>query len=307
MSSVLNPFQRAAAIAAKQFAAIAQDQARSAGLSSHQIRGLADRGVWQRPIRGVYVVAGSPDGPQQRLMIASLATRRAGGVISHMSAAAEHGLAAYPPLPHVTVPPTASAGRGTAKVHRSDVPLIDRMHRGPLVVTSVSRTIVDCSSVLERAAVEGIVDAAFCRKLATARSVNAAADRLGRGRRGIELARDAVAAWTPEIEPGSPAEMRVLRLLAELGVVGLVSQFEVFDTAGSFVARLDLADPAYRRGFEYDGVETHNARRWGRDEHRYARLRALGWDVQSLTKLDLLPGEPRLRRIADRWFASAAG
>ena len=75
----------------------------------------------------------------------------------------------------------------------------------------------------------------------------------------------------------------------------------MYDEAGEFVARLDLAQPAWKRAFEYDGVDAHNPRRWGRDEPRYARLKALGWEVEPITKLDLLPGERRLRDIAERW------
>jgi hypothetical protein len=106
--------------------------------------------------------------------------------------------------------------------------------------------------------------------------------------------------WSPHVTPGSPAEVRALRLLAELGVEGLVAQYEVLDEHGTFVARLDLAAPDRRLGFEYDGVRFHGPRTWGRDEARYVRLRALGWTVESLDKLDLLRGEPRLRRLVER-------
>ena len=106
--------------------------------------------------------------------------------------------------------------------------------------------------------------------------------------------------WSPQLAPGSPAEVRALRLLTELGINGLVAQYEVVDDLGRFVARLDLAAPDRRLGFEYDGVRFHGPRQWDRDEARYARLRALGWTVESLDKLDLVPGEPRLRQLVQR-------
>jgi hypothetical protein len=124
---------------------------------------------------------------------------------------------------------------------------------------------------------------------------------MGTGRHGTRLARELAEVWSPQVTPGSPAELRALRLLTELGVEGLVAQHEVFDDVGSFVARLDLAAPTRRLGFEYDGVRYHGPRRWAHDEARYARLRALGWTVASLDKLDLLPGEPRLRRLVEGW------
>ena len=184
--------------------------------------------------------------------------------------------------------------------------MVDRAHRGSLRVTSVSRTIVDLASMLDRSTLEQVVDAALCRKLASTVSVEAAAARLGRGRRGKVLLRSTLEAWSPNIEPGSPTEVRLIRQAAELGIVGLVPQYEVEDERGVFVARLDLAQPERRRGFEYDGVEVHNPRHWGRDETRYARLRALGWEIESITKLDLCPGEPRLRDIARRWQSQPA-
>jgi hypothetical protein len=192
-----------------------------------------------------------------------------------------------------------------ARVHRSLVPPVDRAHRSGLMLTSVSRTIVDLAGRGDRSMLETVVDAAFCRKLATARSVLASVERTPRGRAGRALAREVVEIWTPGIEPGSPAEVRLIRVAGVEGIHRLVAQHEVFDERGVFVARLDLAQPELRRAFEYDGVEAHNPRRWARDEPRYARLRALGWEVETITKLDLLPGERRIRDIARRWGLAA--
>ena len=286
-------------MAGRQHGAISYQQARQTGLSERQIRGLVARGAWQRRSRGLFTVVGSPATPEQDATVAYLAAAPAGGVLSHRSAAAVHGLAPHPRRPDVTVPPSASAASTVALVHRSEVPLVDRAHRGPLVVTSVSRTLVDCAAVFDGPTVEGLFDAAFCRKLATRDSVHAALGRVGRGRPGTDLARRTAEIWSVRVAPGSPAELRALRLLAELGLDDLVSQHEVFDADGCFVARLDLASPERRLGFEYDGVEFHGPRAWQRDEARYMRLRAAGWRVESLDKLDLLPGEPRLRRLLE--------
>ena len=302
-SAPSSPFQRATAVAGRQFGAISFQQARAAGLSEHQIRGLVARGSWHRRSRGLFTVAGSPSTPQQSTMVAFLATAVAGGVVSHLSAAALHGLTTHPARPHVTVPPGTRTATPIAHVHRSDVPRVDRSHRGPFTTTSVSRTLVDCAAVLGGKALADLVDEALCRKLATQASIHAAADRVGLGGRGTRRCREAVEVWSPYVTPGSPAEVRALRLLAELGVEGLVAQYEVLDEGGTFVARLDLAAPDRLLGFEYDGVRFHGPRRWDRDEARYAQLDALGWRVASLDKLDLLPGEPRLRRLVDRWMA----
>ena len=100
------------------------------------------------------------------------------------------------------------------------------------------------------------------------------------------------------------AEVRLLRLLHELGLTQVVTQHEVARRAGRFVARLDIADPVRRKGLEYDGVEFHGPRAWERDERRFQMLRETGWVVQGVTKLDLLPGEPRLRNLVRNWAAA---
>jgi hypothetical protein len=209
-------------------------------------------------------------------------------------------------LPHVTVPPGRSARSPLAKVHRHFVPPQDRHRRDGLVLTTPSRTLVDMARLLGRAPLEELVDDAFCRGLASIASVEASLDRSGPGHRGHALLREVLAVWSPTIEPGSVAEVRLLRRLAELGATGLVTQHAVHDDSGSFIARLDVARPDRKCGLEYDGVRFHGPRGWARDERRYARLRAAGWDVEDITKADLIPGATRLASIAARWSSAAA-
>lgn len=305
MGRSLSPLERATAVLGKQFGAISHAQAVSAGLTEQQIRTLCQKGHWYRPVRGVLVAAGSPDTPQQRAMISWLATRSGDGVLSFVTGAWTHELLPASPLPYVTVRPGASPRSPVAKICRSLVPLEDRVWRFGMTVTTPSRTVVDLAAVLERPRLEAVVDAAACRRLLTADSVQRCVSRMGRGHRGAEVALDVVAAWSPFIEADSPAEMRLLRQLRDLGLTGLVTQYSVEGPNG-FVARLDLAVPELRRGFEYDGAEAHTPRRWGRDELRYAELRALGWEIHEVTKADLLPGETRLRRLVERWLAQPA-
>ena len=305
MSRFSDPDRVAAQRASAQDGVLSHEQARAAGLSDDQIKHRCRTGAWHRVVVGVYVIAGSPDTPRRRARVAYLACAHADGVVSHLTAAAVHGLGPYSLLPHVVVPRSASVRCRAAKVHRGSVPIVDRAWRDGLRVTSVSRTLVDLAGVLDRPSFEEFVDAALCRKLASADSALAALGRAGPRRCGARLLGDVLEVWTPRIEPGSVAEVRLLRQLAELGITGLVPQHDVVDEAGEFVARLDLAAPDKRRGFEYDGVETHSPRAWGRDEPRYARLRAMGWHIDPVSKLDLLPGEPRLRDIAAGWLLSA--
>ena len=197
-----SPLQRATAVAGRQFGAISYQQARArASPSTRSVASSpAARGIGHR--RGLFTVAGSPATPQQATMVAYLAAGAAGGVVSHLSAAALHGLSAHPARPHVTVPPGRRSVSRVAHVHRSDVPPVDRAHRGPFTTTSVSRTLVDCAALLDRPALADLVDEAFCRKLASRASIHAAADRMGAGRRGTRLAREVAEVWSPQVDAG---------------------------------------------------------------------------------------------------------
>ena len=301
-----SPDRRAAAQAARQHGALSSLQAEACGLSETQIRQRARTGQWRRAVHGVYVLAGAPDTWRQRAWVAFLATQAGGGVVSHETAAAVFGLLVPPSLPHVTVPVTGSVRSAAAVVHRSRVDRIDTQWRDGLRVTKPSRVVVDLAASIDRPSLEALVDDSFCRRLAAPASVLAALDRTGRGRAGREVLRAVLEVWTEAIAPGSVAEVRMLRQLAELGLTGVVTQHTVFDAGGGFVARLDAAVPALRKGLEYDGVRHHNPRHWARDEPRYRRLRDLGWEVPSVSTLDLMPGADRLRDLVERWLRAPA-
>lgn len=259
-------------------------------------------GRWRRAARGVYLVEGSPPTWRQRAWVAQLANCPE-SVLSHLTSGAACDLTTPSLLPHVTAPRGSATRSGVAVVHRGAVAPIDRATVDGLRITTVSRTLVDLASVLDGPSLGEVVDAALCRKLTAPAAVLAAADRVGGGRRGLAHLRSTLQVWTEAIEPGSVAEVRLLRLLRELGLTGLVTQHEVHDRAGRFVARLDVASPAHRRGFEYDGVQFHGPRAWARDERRFQILRDAGWVVHDVSKLDLLPGEPRLRNLVRSWAA----
>jgi hypothetical protein len=111
----------------------------------------------------------------------------------------------------------------------------------------------------------------------------------GAGRKGVAALRAAIEAWTPEIAPGSPAEMRLLRKLAEAGREPPERHIEIFDLDGGFVGRIDLGWRRLLAGFEYDSDRHHNPRHWHRDESRQVRYREAGWNVRRVGKHDLMP------------------
>ncbi|MFD6092535.1 hypothetical protein ACFWGN_10480 [Oerskovia sp. NPDC060338] len=68
-------------------------------------------------------------------------------------------------------------------------------------------------------------------------------------------------------------------LLALEGFPRLVAQHDLHDLAGSFVARLDLANPELRVGIEYDGAYHLDPDQAARDGVRRERVRANGWQL----------------------------
>jgi hypothetical protein len=267
------------------------------GLSAAQAAYAAAAAGWGRLARGLYALPGSaPSWERDALAACLLAGSDA--LASFLTGAALWTWCRAPVLPDVTVPRSQSHRSPLGHVHRSDVPSVDRAVRAGIPCTSASRTLVDCAAIVERPIFERFVDDALCSAVASPSSIRAAAERAGRrGRRGMAMLDDVLSVWTEDIGPESVAEARLLRRLDVLGASGIVTQHEVLDEAGRFVARLDIAIPSLLLGFEYDSDRWHNPRHWTKDEARYARLRALGWTIHPVCKLDLLPSSTRLGEL----------
>jgi hypothetical protein len=301
----LRPDELAVGLASQQWGAISRRQALGVGLTGKQIDGRLSTGRWRLAIRGVYVVAGAPETWQQNVMVACLAGPD-GTVASHLTAAALMGLRDPPAVPHVTLQKRASGRFHSALVHRSRVPIDPRDLRfvGPVRCTTPARTLVDCAGLLDYDALCELVDSALCRELASPAAVRAAAQRAGRapGRKGLPLLAQALDVWDSGPRPGSPAEMRLLRLLVRWGFPTPERQIEVRDAEGRLVGRVDLGWRALKIGLEYDGSEFHGPRRSEHDARRQRLIEALGWDLERVRKTDVRPPATELRTRLDAMF-----
>ncbi|MGH9185462.1 MAG: hypothetical protein ACRD0U_06580, partial [Acidimicrobiales bacterium] len=300
----MSSLHRAARFGGSQRGALKHGQAINSGLSQDEIDGLIERGVWRRPARGVYVVAGVPPSWQLDLSVALLAAGP-GAVASHLTAGAVLGLwRPAPRVPHIIVPRTHSARLAVAKVHRSILAPGERLTVTGLACTSATRFLADVAPMLTRRELEHLVDECFCQGLSCVEAVRDSLDRR-RGRRGAAVLREVIAAWTPGIEPGSPAEMRLFRLLGEWGYDEPAKQVEVRAADGSLVGRLDLGWVPRRVGLDYDSDRYHNPRFWADNERRYAAFKGVGWTVRSVSKSDLMPSSDFRTRL-DAVFRAAA-
>jgi hypothetical protein len=240
--------------------------------------------TWRRLFRDVYIHV---DATVDHLMLCTAAALLlpSGGALSHRSAAALYGfrtLARDQPV-EITTPVTMRTRPGLRIVH-GPVSAQELWHRGGLPVTSPLRTAFDLARGRDLVdAVVGVDALPYWRavKLPELR------DYLnGHARwKGIESARRAIALARPDVE--SPMESRVRLRIVLAGLPEPVVQHEVFDRAGRFVARLDLAYPLARLGIEYDGDHHRERATFRHDAVRGNRLELLGWRILRFTADDV--------------------
>jgi hypothetical protein len=94
-------------------------------------------------------------------------------------------------------------------------------------------------------------------------------------RRNIRVAEQLLDLVEPLVE--SPMETRMRWQLIQSGLPVPVAQYEIYDRAGGFLARVDFAYPELRVAVEFDGSWHWTRRR--EDDRRRQRLRELGWTV----------------------------
>lgn len=293
----MNADQRAAAIAAKQRGLLCSGDARRAGLSPTQVQDRLDHKGWRPHSRGLYLLPGAPPRCWRQDAMAGVLKAGAGALASHLTSCALHGWCRAPMLPHVTNARGASARTTHVTLHRSDVSPADRTTVDGIPCTTPSRALVEAAAIVDRPMLEELVDQALCSGKASVASIEAALRRAGRKWPGADKLRRALAVWAQPIRPGSPAEVRFLRRLLGAGAREVVTQYEIFDVDGVFIARVDVAVPDRKHAFEYDSDLHHNPRHVERDETRRARLVALGWRVDEVSKRDLLPSSTRITEL----------
>ncbi|TCO48652.1 very-short-patch-repair endonuclease [Kribbella antiqua] len=248
-----------------------------AATSRRAVAVALERGEIQRIAQGIYAVPGLPAD--------TVATLAYDGVLSHVSAAAalKLPLLVAPEKPHVTLPPKRRPRPGpSAVLHWADTDSDERRNR----ITSLLRTVLDCSRVLPFGEALAVADAALATGNLSQEQLLAATAAM-RGP-GCPDARRMAAAATRE--SGSFLESMLRALLISEGIDGFEPQ--VLVTNGWFRARVDLGHRRARLALEADGFEFHGSRQdFAADCHRYDELVAAGWLVLRLTYEQVI-GDP---------------
>ena len=259
------------------------------------IRTRVRNGRWERVAPGVYRIVGSADTPEQRALLPILAAGD-DALLGGLSALALFGVAPAPAIPLVVRPPEAAGRLAGAQVRRSPVASVDRTSVGPIPCTTPARALLEVAATVAGAPLETLVDDVIDRRLSSPAGVLSVIRRapLGHGRTGAPRLRAAMEPWLMGVRPGSPAEVRLIRRLADWGLPRPTLQHEVALQGGGR-AFIDVAWLARKVGLEYDGSRAHTPRRLGHDVGREERLRAQGWWIGRVDRHDLAPSSTRLR------------
>lgn len=156
--------------------------------------------------------------------------------------------------------------------------------RHGLTVTTPSRTVVDLAAQLSLPRLVAVGDHFLSRGIISDVALN---EVLGRsmGQRGVRRARQAISILDARAE--SPRESMVRALLIEGGYPCPVPQFEVCDSTGRFIARVDLAYVGLRIALEYDGEHHLSRDQQAKDAWRRGELGAEGWLIVTVVSEDV--------------------
>ena len=271
--------------AGSQLGVFTRGQADAAGATRAIVRQRLASGRWVQMHPRVFRIAGAPTTWEQALLAAWLAAG-AGAVASHRAAARVWGLPGVAAEIELTLPPGKDPVLRGVRVHRTrTLAPVDIVARDGLLVTSATRTIIDLSAVLDRAALGRVLDHCLARHLTSARFLQRRLDSAGRQGRVGTAVLDALLAERPPDRrgPESELERRLLSLLSRLPGPPPVPQYEVGLPGGRRV-RLDAAYPDIRLGIEADSYVHHSsATDWSADHTRSNALVAAGWRILPVT------------------------
>jgi hypothetical protein len=259
------------------------------GLTERQISRLVGAQVLRPVFRHVYALDPPPWSLPRRAHAACLA---ADVVVSDMAAAAHWRLRRTPRdvLEVVLEAPNYARLPGVT-VHRTNVLHPDDVitYGNGLRVTSPARTLFDIAAELDPATLRSAVDDALNRRLCSAWSLGAVAERmLGQGRPGTTVFRAVLEDHALEVPPvGSDAELLLAQAWEAAGLPPLTRQHEVV-LDGYGTVRLDLSVPNDRFAIEVDDPTWHaDAIALQRDHARDLLLALDRWSVHRVTTEDV--------------------
>jgi predicted transcriptional regulator of viral defense system len=304
----MHPLLRARAEA--QFGLFTAVDARRAGYGHPEVQRLCRSGTWRRLRRGVYVAASDLAAAEEQgrlhhieCLAVVLALGRPTAVVSSVSAARLWGLPVRRDLARtvrLTDPVVWRRGEGY-RVTRAAVGADDVVRTGPLPLTGVARTLVDCAREWDEEDAVVAMDAALLSRHVSEPLLRDAAAAARRWPGGARVAR---AVELADGRAESPLETRGRLRIVGTGLPMPELQVEI-RAGGRLVAVVDAWFDDAAVAVEFDGRVKYTSPWRGRTPHqvlweekrREDELRALGIRVVRIADADL--GE-RWPRIQDR-------
>lgn len=219
------------------------------------------------------------------------AAASAQGVLSHRAAAAVWGIDTFPrALIEVTIPNARSVVIPGVKIRRSKrFDLVDATAIDGHQVTGIGRTVLDLAAVISERRLNHAIDAVIRSKLLDWPDLyHTLTLHSRRGRNGCGYLRKVLDVRYGETTiPDSAWNRNVQSLLFDAGLPLASFEHEVVDSAGRFIARVDLAYPRKKIAIELDSVRWHlNRKSFEQDPRRKNRLIVEGWTVLTFTWSD---------------------
>lgn len=276
----MEPDQKIAEIASRQYGVVSRAQALSAGLSSAAITRRLSSGRLLRLHREVYALPGVPTSRSQTL-IAAVLWAGPGSAASHRAAAELWKLDGVETMIEISTPRRLNSD--VVVSHRVDpIPLQDLKVIEGIACTGIDRTLMDLAAVLDIDRLEDALDSALRKRLTSPARLRMRLQR-ETGRRGVSKLNKLLLERGRDGKPTeSRFETRLNRLLIDGGLPAL-RQFTVWD-GGQFVARVDFCYPEAKLIVEADSYRWHSGRKaWQRDIERRNQLTALGWQIIHIT------------------------
>jgi hypothetical protein len=301
--------QRLAAFAAEHHSVFTRADARVAGLSHGQIdRRAAD--IWVQIHEGVYRMPGTSPTWKSSLLGACWAATPP-RALSHRSAAAIYELpGGRTDLIELTCRRWLRARRSGIVVHESSrIDETDIQEVDGLPTMRPERVILELAGLRPSPRyIEAVIHAARRKRLITFESTNEVFNRHARrGVRGVRALRTVLDQWDPaQRATESEMETRLLQVLRDGGLPEPIPQFEITDGRGLFIARVDVALPAWKIAIDYDSKQEHSDEfQLARDARRRNQIVAAGWRHISARHGDLKSGGHELLAAIDGTSRSA--
>jgi hypothetical protein len=261
------------------------DAVRRGIISRAMLRGSS----WRRLLPDVYVHAEIYDPDDHRMWCRAAAiTLPVGGAVDGYSAAFLWGLDLLPrdaPV-SVTVPTGVRLSLHPRRlVRRASLAPEDITTLAGIPVTTPVRTAFDLGRQANRREAVIALDAMCHRHLVSIAEVGEYVTGVP-GRRGVARLRERLDLIEPATE--SPMETHLRLTLIDDGAPPPRAQYEVRDSSGRLIARVDFAYPQWRIAIEYEGDHHRGRTQFRRDVTRLNALREAGWLVLRFTAHDLL-------------------